>query len=81
MTALQDPRRPHDLTPAEPTEHGQSSDGAASITAELASVRRRMTTAEPGTTHALRARQKILLHQILANRRSSDFHHSTGDKK
>ncbi|WP_296222423.1 hypothetical protein [uncultured Sphingomonas sp.] len=42
------------------------------MAAELASVRRRMEMAEPGTISALRVRQKILLHQILASRRSSE---------
>lgn len=31
MTALQPPSSPHDIAPAEPTEHGQSSDGCGNI--------------------------------------------------
>ncbi len=67
MSAPSDP-----CGPAASTSHGPKTDGAASMAAELASVRRRMEMAEPGTISALRVRQKILLHQILASRRSSE---------
>ena len=65
MSAPSDP-----CAPVASTSHGPKPDGSQSMAAELASVRRRMEMAEPGTINALRARQKILLHQILSRRSS-----------
>lgn len=58
-------------THAAPMPTPPESDGA-SYTPELQSIRRRLSAPEPGTVNALRARQRIALHQILASNHSSD---------
>ena len=58
--------------PAASTEAGPKPDGSQSITDELHSIRRRLTNPEPGTISALRVRRRIVLHEILGSRRSSE---------
>ena len=61
MTALQAPRSPHDLTPAEPTKHGQSSDGA------LATIQSRANRLRHA--NQIRRARYIRLHQVLSKRK------------
>ena len=61
MTALQAPRSPHDLAPAEPTKHGQSGDGA------LATIQSRANRLRH--SNAIQRQRFLDLHQTLSKGR------------
>ena len=46
---------------------------SSDLARELVSIRRRLERPAPGTINALRARQRIVLHQILAIRRCCEM--------